>query len=415
MNMYKPRIRIFFVLVGFLGFLLWMTATGWAAMNTGAPVTANFQNTDIREAMQTLGTAAQANISVSANVNAKVTAQFTNTPFKEAFKSLISQAGLKFKRVGEIIYVFLPGQQPEVVTPAANNSTANNTTAGNVPRVVKLKYVKADQMKTSLSIVVPDDRIRTEPVHNALIINASEEEYKKIESVLAQLDVPPKQVMFEAEVVELAKSTVSQFGVNWKWSSYPSPPGSSYIGVIKDVDAKHNYNISYQATLDALVTGEKAKILANPRVAALDGQTARILIGDRLPVETKYISNGVEQVTITYISVGIKLEVTPWVNEDGIITTKLKPEVSTNIATAGSNPSVRTREAETTLRVKNGETIVIGGLIQNESHRNFSKIPLLGDLPIVGRLFKSSSKEKMETELVIFVTPKIIDNSLSEN
>ncbi len=132
-------------------------------------------------------------------------------------------------------------------------------------------------------------------------------------------------------------------------------------------------------------------------------------------METKYIYNGIEQVSITYIDVGIKLEVTPWVNEDGVITTKLKPEVSTNIATSGNNPSVRTREAETTLRVRNGETIVIGGLIQNESHKNYNKIPLLGDLPIVGRLFKSSSKEKMETELVIFITPKIIDNSLRGN
>ena len=415
MNMHKPRIRIFFALMAFFGFLLWMTATGWAAMNTGAPVTANFQNTDIREAMQTLAAAAQANITVSANVNAQVTAQFSNTPFRDAFKSLLSQAGLTFKRVGEVIYVFVPGQPPDGATPAPNNSAPGSTVAGGLPRVIKIKYVKADQMKTSLGGVVPEDRMRVEPVHNALIINASEDEYKKIDSVLAQLDVPPKQVMFEAEVVELAKSTVSQFGVNWQWSSYPSPPGSSYVGVIKDVDAKHNYNMTYQATLNALVTGEKAKILANPRVAALDGQTARILIGDRLPVETKYIYNGIEQVSITYIDVGIKLEVTPWVNEDGVITTKLKPEVSTNIATSGNNPSVRTREAETTLRVRNGETIVIGGLIQNESHKNYNKIPLLGDLPIVGRLFKSSSKEKMETELVIFITPKIIDNSLRGN
>lgn len=406
----------FYVSISLLAFLLCGAVTGWAAMNTTAPVTANFQNTDIREAMQILAAASQGQINVSSNVTAKVTAQFTNTPFKDAFRSLVSQAGLEYKRVGDTIYVFLPGQPPEAVTPPpANTATSANNGAANTgtvePRVIKLKYVKADQMKTSLSVVVPEDRMRTEPINNALIVSATDEEYRKIHDVLAELDVPPKQVMFEAEVVEMAKSTVSQFGVNWQWSSYPSPSGSSLVGVIQ-VDPIKGYNITYQATLDALVTGEKAKILANPRVAALDGQTAHILIGDRLPVETKYLANGVEQVTISYIDVGIKLEVTPWVNEDGVITTHLKPEVSTNIATAGSNPSVRTREAETTLRVKNGETIVIGGLIQNENHKNYSKFPLLGDLPIVGSLFKSTSTEKLETELIIFITPKIINNSL---
>lgn len=384
--------------------LLCSMTTSQAAINENAPVTANFQNTELREALQTMAVTAQATFTVNANVNKKVTAQFNNVPFKEALQSLLSQNGLVFIQAGDVIYVALPGQLPAVETAHQADISADG------PKVIKLKYVKAEQMKTSLGSVVPEDRLRVETVHNALIFTGSAEEYAKLSGVLAAIDVPPKQVMFEAEVVEISKSKVSDFGVKWLWSSYPSPSNSTYLGVIRKVDAKRNYNLTYQATLDALVTTENAKILANPRVAVLDGQTANILIGDKLPVETKSLSNGVQQVTVSYIDVGIKLEVTPWVNEDGVITTKLVPEVSTNIATAGSNPSIRTRQAQTTLRVRNGETIVIGGLIQNEVHRNMSKIPLLGDLPIVGRLFKSSSKEKFETELVIFITPKIIDH-----
>jgi general secretion pathway protein D len=276
------------------------------------------------------------------------------------------------------------------------------------PLIIKLKYLKADQMKSSLSTIIPENRIRIESAHNSLILMGSEDEYSRVRDVLTELDVPQKQVMFEAEVVEITNSDLNNLGVKWEWGNFPATSGNEMVGVIPV--GPQGSSINYRATIDAMVNTENAKILANPQVATLDGQTARILIGDRLPVETKILENGVQQIAVNYIDVGIKLEVTPWVNEDGIITTRLLPEVSTNIATAGNNPSIRTRQAETTLRVKNGETIVIGGLIQREDRKNVIKVPLLGDIPIIGNLFRSTSIEKRETELIIFITPKILDS-----
>lgn len=276
------------------------------------------------------------------------------------------------------------------------------------PLIVKLKYLKADQMKSSLGTILPESQIRIESAHNSLILMGSDEEYSKVRDVLSELDVPQKQVMFEAQVVEITKSDLNNLGVRWQWGNFPSSSGNEMVGVIPV--GPQGSSTNFRATIDAIVNNENAKILANPHVATLDGQTARILIGDRLPVETKFVENGVQQIAVTYIDVGIKLEVTPWVNEDGIITTKLLPEISTNIAAAGNNPSIRTRQAETTLRVKNGETIVIGGLIQKEDRKNVTKVPLLGDIPIIGNLFKSTSIEKRETELTIFITPTILDN-----
>lgn len=396
------KIMRLLVVIGFLALNVGGAGSVQAAINQNAPVTANFQNSELREALQTLAAAGQAKIMVNANVTARVSARFTNTPFKDALQTLLSQTRLVSRSAEDTIYVALPGELPDIKETPPQNSTIEG------PQVIKLKYVKAEQIKTALSGVVPEDRLRIEASHNALIFTGGADEYATLDRLLKELDVPPRQVMFEAEVVEMSKSNVSDFGVNWLWSSYPSPAGSTLLGVIKEVDSKRNYNITYQATLNALVTLKKAKILANPRVAALDGETAYIMIGDRLPVETKFLANGVQQVSVSYVDVGIKLRVTPWVNEDGIITTKLKPEVSTNIATDGNNPSIRTREAETTLRVRDGETIVLGGLIQNEDRKTITKIPLLGDLPLIGRLFKDTGKEKRETELIIFITPKII-------
>jgi len=401
--MFSKNNKVLIVAVVLFVAVLGGSSRGYAAINEHAPVTLTFQNTDIRDALQTLSSIGQAKIIVDTNVSAKVTAQFKNTPFKEALESVLIQAGLAHQKVGDSIYIALPGQLPDVgYVPSADTSSFQ-------PLVIKLKYLKADQMKNIISAIMPEDRIRIETVNNALILMGSQDEYQKVKDLLSELDVPQQQVMFEAEVVELSKSGLKQFGVKWEWSSYPAPSGSELLGVIP-VRPEKNENINYRATIEALVTSEKAKILANPRVAVLDGQTARILIGDRLPVETKYLANGVQQVSVNYVDVGIKLEVTPWINEEGIITTKLRPEVSTNIATAGNNPSIRTREAETTLRVRHGETIVLGGLIQNEDRKNISKLPILGDLPVIGHMFKSSSFEKRETELVIFITPKIIAN-----
>lgn len=373
----------------------------FAAINDNAPITVTFQNTEIQDALKTIASMGQAQIIVDTNVSGKITAQFKNTPFKEVIESTLIQAGLASQRTKDSIYVGMPGQLPDInAEPSIDRSSLQ-------PLLIKLKYIKADQIKSVISAIIPEDRIRVENVNNALILIGNDDEYGKVQELISQLDMPPQQVMFEAEVVELSKNGLNQFGVNWEWSSFPGASGSELLGVIK---VGPNQNINYRGTLNALVTSEKAKILANPRIGVLDGQTARILIGDRLPVETKYLANGVQQVTVNYVDVGIKLEVTPWINEEGIITTKLRPEVSTNIATNGNNPSIRTREAETTLRVRNGETIVLGGLIQKENRVTVSKLPLLGNLPVIGHFFKTTSNDKRETELVIFITPKIMNN-----
>jgi general secretion pathway protein D len=218
--------------------------------------------------------------------------------------------------------------------------------------------------------------------------------------------------MFEAEVVEMTSTSIKDLGIKWNWSSFPgSATGSTDLpGTFK---LSGGYFTNYRVDIDALVTQGKAKILANPRVAALDGQTARILIGDRLPVETSVVVNGVQQFNVNYVDVGIKLEITPRFNEGGIITTYIRPEVSSNLRTNSKNPSIRTREAETMLRVHHGETIVIGGLLQSLDKTDVSKLPLLGDLPIVGQLFRKTTTQKEESELVIFITPKIMDSPIT--
>lgn len=292
----------------------------------------------------------------------------------------------------------------------ANSNNLSVSASG--PLVVQLKYLKADKVQPIL-VTMFQNRIRVEFINNTLMIIGTDEDYAQIKALLAKIDIPPRQIMFEAEAVEVSLEDEKNLGIDWGMvTSLPGAQtydGSNFrIGL--GIPNHPEYGININATINRLIESKKGRLLASPRIATLDGQTAKILIGDRLAVESRQVVDGSEIISVTYIDVGIKLEVTPTVNEDGTITTVIKPEVSNKTdATKNGNPNIRTRQAETTLRVRSGETIVIGGLIQREENSVVNKFPLIGNVPLVGHLFRSNHTEKKDTELVILITPKEID------
>lgn len=312
------------------------------------------------------------------------------------------------------------GQQAVSQSPPAGFS-------GQRPLVIRLKYLRTDQAKTLLTMLIPEDRIRMEPTNNTIIVLGSEDDYDQVKDLLTKVDIPPRQVMFEAEIVEISMDDTKSIGINWG-DSHVIPSTSSTTVTTDNTGAVsgtqytstgaarvglgiHNHpelGFDLQATINHKISENKARVLASPRIAALDGQTASIIIGDKLAVLSSQVVNGSTLYSVNYIDVNIKLEVTPQINDDGTITTHLKPEVSNPTTYTAGNPNIRTRQADTTLRVKSGETIVLGGLIQRESSQAVSRFPFLSSIPLIGHFFRSDDSEKKETELVIMITPKII-------
>jgi type IV pilus assembly protein PilQ len=164
----------------------------------------------------------------------------------------------------------------------------------------------------------------------------------------------------------------------------------------------------FDAKLQALVQNGQARIRATPRMAAMNGSPAEIFIGRRKYVAVK--SGYYDTMLIRQVDVGVKLDVTPWTGGTGQITTALKAAVNNISAVdpATGLPELTTREAATTVRVGDGETIAVGGLKLKELYATESKIPLLGDIPLLGKLFRSKHSNENETELVIFVTPHLL-------
>ncbi|HEX2712669.1 MAG TPA: type II and III secretion system protein, partial [Candidatus Acidoferrales bacterium] len=159
--------------------------------------------------------------------------------------------------------------------------------------------------------------------------------------------------------------------------------------------------------LNTLISENKARLLANPRIAVRDGETARMNIGDKIPFQ---VINAQGVASLVILDAGVKLEITPRVNRDGYVTVRMHPEVSAiaTAASAGVPPTISTREADSSLTVKDGTPIVLAGLIQKNETRTTVKVPLLGDIPILGWLFKSESSDTRDNEVVFIITPHIL-------
>jgi type IV pilus assembly protein PilQ len=166
----------------------------------------------------------------------------------------------------------------------------------------------------------------------------------------------------------------------------------------------------FSARLEALVQKGRARIRSRPRMAALNGQTARLFIGAQKFILVKYTQFGGTTERIQGVDVGVKLDVTPWTGGNGEVTTRIEPEVSniSEVDPVSGLPVLSTRRAETTVRVKDGETVVIGGLVLKQEFNTKRKIPILGDIPFLGYMFRSQSKSEQNTELAIFITPHIL-------
>jgi type IV pilus assembly protein PilQ len=258
----------------------------------------------------------------------------------------------------------------------------------------------------------------------------------------------PKQVLIEAKLVEVVLDSGYDLGVNWGFQSWDSQgrfmgmgnannqvtdsagtkislPNTAVGGTGVDLAATNIYGglrlgrIASDYILDLAITAAarkgKAKVLSDPKVATLNNKEANINITSQIPYQTTEVTNtsagSVATTLVTYVTTGIILKVTPTINSDGRISMKINPSVSQPSATVGvSAPSVDTRSTDTSVIVKNGETIVIGGLIHDSSSDVVYKVPLLGDIPLLGFLFRKKSVSRTRLELLIFVTPKIIED-----
>jgi len=264
--------------------------------------------------------------------------------------------------------------------------------------------------------VVVDDKL------NALIARDTPEMLDMLERMVATYDVPESEVMLELEVLEVARDRLQTLGVKWPTSLGLSPLASD-SGVGLTLADLQNLNASVTGVglgglqLNAQKTDTDVNLLANPRIRVLSREKAKIMIGDKIPVLTTVVTpQGGSSETVTYIDVGLKLEVEPVIYRGNDVTIKLGLEVSNALnpqtSKLGSTYyTIGTRNANTVLRLHDGENQVLAGLINNEDRKTADKVPGLGELPGLKRIFGSSMDADKRSEIVLSITPRIVRNS----
>jgi len=289
-----------------------------------------------------------------------------------------------------------------------------------VSKKISLRYLKASEILEILPLTVLDSNVITIEDQNAIVVMGTQSMIDEVESYIAQVDMPAPQIMIEALLVELVRGDSATLGINWSWVN---DNGKNKVeiapGLSASFDSLANIPEKLIASLNAMISEHKARILSAPRVATTNGMKASIKVGwtDYFETTTEIYTGGTgiptppegyTQRGFNTLESGITLDITPWVGASGDITVQIHPYIKDAKQISREHSIIANRTLDTTVRVKDGENIVIGGLIQKNENSQESKIPLLGNIPILGRLFKKSDKMNNDTELIIIVRPKLV-------
>lgn len=403
---------------------------------------------DIRNLLTSIALANNLNIVISDEVQGNVSVKLSNINAQDMIKIIVANNNYTYQFKDNVIYISKGDKDINLYT-------------------VQINYLELDKIAQTINLMLTgnltdkiDDKDKKTAINNKVMIDESEntisfygtlKQYEQIKNFLQEQDKPQKQVSLEAKVTAIQKDAAKDLGVSWEWSKLPQSPeheitydtvkhtvinedGSKeeitdYLpvdevtrkwnddenipGVIrfgKGVDG-YPYEFYYVAKIDALISDGKANILARPNITTIQGKEAVINIGSEVPVPTVSTTNSTTTTSIKYREAGIILKCTPRVNEDGIITVKVHTEVSSPMYVEDMKAyRFQKRSADTIVRLKDGQTMVIGGLIGSDEAKQMSKIPFLGDIPILGNLFKHIQKSKSDTEVMIFLTAHEVDD-----
>ena len=289
-------------------------------------------------------------------------------------------------------------------------------------RTFQLSNADAKYMQAVLKGVLRVKDVSFDERTNTLVVRDTHDVIAVAEKVIAAHDTADAEVMLEVELLEVSRDRLSNIGIKWPQQAIISTPtgpnGELTVGQLGDLALNMWLITPLSVELNLRLDDSSANLLASPRIRAKNKEKARILIGDKVPVITNTVTpmaTGAAVVTgsIQYIDVGVKLEVEPTVHVEGDVTIKLFLDVS-NIVKEIPGPQgslayqIGTRSAQTILRMRDGETQILGGLIQDIDRKTTSRVPGLGQLPVLGRIFSSTAGNELKTELVLSITPRII-------
>jgi len=364
-------------------------------------VSLEFRDTQLKVIIEALAKGTGVNFILDKDVksNLKASLFIRDVSLDEAIDMLVQSNQLKKKVLSENSVVIYPDTALKV-----------RQYQDLIIRSFFLEYADPVTLSKLLTSMLSIRNIQTDERLPMIMIKDVPEVMVLAEKLIKSQDIAEPEVMLEMNILEVRRSAITDKGVTWPTQLTVLSDNGLTLAALKDVGSE---NLGVSPTPSLVFDGKdtNANLLANPRIRVKNKEKANIHIGDRVPIITSNVSsNGVISDNVQYIDTGLKLDVEPNISMAGDVDIKLTLDVSSIVGTpvAGEPPQIGSRRTSTQLRLKDGETQVLAGLISDEDRKTVNKIPGLGDLPVIGRLFSKHFDEKVKTELILTITPHII-------
>ncbi|WP_180077593.1 type IV pilus secretin PilQ [Acinetobacter sp. YH12208] len=417
---------------------------------SGKKISLDFQDIEVRRVLQLLADFTDINMVAADSVQGNITLRLKEVPWDQALDIVLKTKNLDKRRNGNVIWI---APVTELIKAEEEEAKAIKQSVALAPiqtEYMQLNYAKAADIEKLItqnkgassgssagdkeSLLSSRGSISVDARTNTLIISDTQQFIDKIKNMVDLLDIQVKQVMVEARIVTAERNFSRDLGIRWGlqrnnpipldtpgstvWGGDYSPSldlgvnlgtasaGTFSFGLLKISD----YMLDLQLT--ALQSDGLGEVLSAPKILTGDKQKAYILRGTEIPYQSYSATEGVKT---EFKAANLRLEVTPSITPDGKVQMELKIEKDTIGAMTPDGPSINTNELETNVLMGDGETVVLGGIFDDANTNNSQKVPVFGDLPYIGGLFRNNTKTTNQTELLIFVTPRIVNDSVSRN
>jgi len=413
-----------------VGVILLAVGAVWCEVPENETISMDFQNADIKTVLRSFSVYAGKNIIAGPDVKGPVNVHLENVPWRNALELVLRANGYAAQEDQDVIRVGLWDQFVNEKIKMQDALRKEEDLQPLVTRVIDVSFAKAEEMTTPLEKLLSRRGVmEVDHRTNSLVVADIQSRVDEVARMVKQLDSETPQVEITAKLIDVDARFTRDLGIQWSVTDLkiPGVQGEHGLEVNAPITIESNDptaqssepnkiivgaitgpNGSFEATIQALEKDNKANIISNPRVTTLNNREARLIVGKRIPlIVADEAGNPITQMT----TVGVQMRVTPHVNsKTGEITMDLHAEVSdlSSQATVQGGIIIVTEEADTRVMVKNDETAVIGGLIRSNQSYYKTGVPLLRDLPLLGSLFGSKSKADEQRELLIFVTPRIV-------
>ncbi|RRW47925.1 type IV pilus secretin PilQ [Pseudomonas luteola] len=404
---------------------------------TGEKLSLNFQDIDVRSVLQLIADFTGLNLVASDTVQGNITLRLQNVPWDQALDLVLKTKGLDKRQIGNVLLI---APADEIAARERQELESQKQIQELAPlrrELIQVNYAKAADMAKLFQSVTKADAgqsergsITVDDRTNSIIAYQTQDRLDELRRIVSQLDIPVRQVMIEARIVEANVNYNKQLGVNWSGSrsgngnftisggASSSTTGTSSPFVDLGVgSATSGIGIGFltgSTTLDLQLSAMEAtgngEIVSQPKVVTSDKETAKILRGTEIPYQEASSSGAT---STSFKEAALSLEVTPQITPDNRIIMEVKvnkdaPDYQNRLDNGA--PPISKNEVNAKVLVADGETIVIGGVFSNTQSKSTSKVPLLGDVPYVGRLFRRDSVTDEKVELLVFLTPRIMNN-----